>query len=54
MSESAVLSSFKVYGMDGRTDQPTDRRTDRTFYRDARTHLKMAQGIVTYTKTNVI
>ena len=38
-SNSACFSEIQLV-CDGTTDEPTDRRTDTHFYRDARTHLK--------------
>ena len=42
MKEPRILRFKRL--RDGPTDQPTDRRTDMTSYRDARTHLKNAQN----------
>ena len=45
LEEKKRVSDRPTYGrMDGPTDGPTNRRTDKSSYRDAWTHLKMAQN----------
>ena len=41
----SALKKTGYTGTDGRTDRPTDGRTDTTSYRDARTHLKIQRGL---------